>query len=74
MRRTTSSSFEMEMAYTTMSLRQGEEMKRKGFHAAEAPHIIYMRPGIFSCFLQSASEQEKSQGWNSVDHKRRAGV
>lgn len=64
----------MEMAFTTMSLRQGEAIKREGLNAAEAIHIINFRPGIISSFLQSASEQEKSQGWNSVNHKRRAGV
>lgn len=64
----------MEMAFTTMSLRQGESMEREGFNAAAAFHIINLRRGAFSCCLQSASEQEKSQGWNSVDHKRRAGV
>lgn len=64
----------MEMAFTTMSLRQGETMKKEARKEAAAFHIINFHPDIFSCFLQSASEQEESQGWNSVDHKRRAGV
>lgn len=73
-RRTTSSSFEMEMAFTTMSLRRGKTMKREGLNAVAAFNIINLRPGVVSSSLQSASEQEKSQGWNSVDHKRCAGV
>lgn len=80
MRRTTSLSSEMEMEFTTMNSRRGKALIRNGQVPPQPLVIVKGRtqssPSSDSlcCVRQGASEQEESQGWNSVHHKRRAGV